>query len=79
MMLRVVLAVLLLAGCAAPAQKKGASCKEAPNPDCACIELMRPVSGCDGKTYANSCKAGCAGVYHTTPGPCSERDPITRP
>jgi hypothetical protein len=38
----------------------------------ACPDLWRPVCGCDGQTYANSCDANFAGVDVAREGPCEK-------
>ena len=40
------------------------------NEDAICIEIYKPVCGCDGKTYGNSCVADNAGVTSYKDGEC---------
>jgi hypothetical protein len=45
-------------------------CKGKPNPSINCLDVWRPVCGCDGVTYSNGCYANRAGVKSYTEGAC---------
>jgi hypothetical protein len=45
-------------------------CRTKPKPDCYCLDVYKPVCGCDGLTYGNACYAFCAGVQVVSNGPC---------
>lgn len=50
--------------------KKKDTCKGEAQKDCVCIQIYKPVCGCDGKTYGNDCVAKCEGVRTWTEGEC---------
>ncbi len=45
----------------------GGTCKARPE---ACLAVVDPVCGCDGKTYSNGCVANAAGTDWATKGAC---------
>ena len=48
-------------------------CKIKPNnPDAACIEIYKPVCGCDDITYSNACYAEATGVLRWKQGACAD-------
>lgn len=65
--------------CAFPAETSCGSGDQmgacATRPD-ACIALYKPVCGCDGHTYSNSCAAASAGVSVSHDGECGGGTPI---
>jgi len=42
-----------------------------PDPAILCTADYRPVCGCDGETYANSCQAEVRGIEDYTQGACN--------
>lgn len=44
---------------------------------CVCIKIYKPVCGVNGKTYGNSCEAGCAKVPVRCQGQCPCKPTIT--
>ncbi|KAI8476159.1 MAG: hypothetical protein J3K34DRAFT_286570 [Monoraphidium minutum] len=49
---------------------KAAPAPAAPPPTCRCSREFEPLCGLDGKTYANTCLAKCAGAAQAYPGAC---------
>lgn len=49
---------------------KKKECKGPAKEDCVCIQIYKPVCGCDGKTYGNDCVAACEGVKSWKEGEC---------
>lgn len=55
-----------------------ADCVANPKEDCVCIEIYKPVCGCDDITYSNACFAACSGIAVVSEGMCS-KDAATIP
>ncbi|MBT4826740.1 MAG: hypothetical protein GWP29_07745 [Bacteroidetes bacterium] len=67
---RWILVLALLFAC--EKEKQSSDCIDSNKIDLtkACIEIYKPVCGCDNKTYSNSCFADINGLNSWTEGAC---------
>ena len=66
-------AILILIAALGCHKKIDADCVEKPHDGRGCSFILRPVCGCNGKTYANSCVAESVGIIKYTNGECKSR------
>lgn len=63
------LLLLALVSC----KKDQPDCQELAQPEARpCYKILKPVCGCNGKTYANDCIAESYGITRYTPGECKK-------
>ena len=62
---------LILLACSEKSNDLVSPCKTSGDEDAVCIEIYKPVCGCDNVTYSNSCYAGRDGVTSWVDGECS--------